>query len=60
MKISAFLLLMAPQIDGAAILYNSVLKDYIQRQMRDTRELFEEIDSAIRELPGDVVNMVKN
>ena len=51
---------MAPQIDGAAILYNSVLKDYIQRQMRDTRELFEEIDSAIRELPGDVVNMVKN
>ena len=52
--------MMSPEIDGAMIVYRSVLEGYMRRNKRDMVEMFEEIDSAIREIPKDVMSMIKN
>ena len=51
---------MSPEIDGAMILYRSILEGYMRRNRRDAIETFEEIDNAIRELPADVMSLIKN
>ena len=51
---------MSPEIDGALIVYRSLLEGFIRKNRTETIETFEEIDSAIRELPADVMNLIKN
>ena len=60
LKIVVFFALMSPEIDGAMILYRSILEGYMRRNRRDAIETFEEIDNAIRELPADVMSLIKN
>lgn len=60
LKIAIFFAMMSPEIDGAMIVYRSVLEGYMRRNKRDMVEMFEEIDSAIREIPKDVMSMIKN
>ena len=60
LKIALFFALMSPEIDGAMIVYRSLLEGFMRRNRRDMIETFEEIDTAIRELPADVMSLIKN